>query len=89
MLGLGKAYYKGQLLSGKEAMEQADIDIIHLAAKEGLALINGTTVLTAIGALVTYDAIQLLKLSDIAGALSLEVHNGITSPFEEELHLIR
>ncbi|HEL9633853.1 TPA: histidine ammonia-lyase [Streptococcus suis] len=89
MLGLGKAYYKGQLLSGKEAMEQAGIDIIHLAAKEGLALINGTTVLTAIGALVTYDAIQLLKLSDIAGALSLEVHNGITSPFEEELHLIR
>ena len=39
--------------------------------------------------LVTYDAIQLLKLSDIAGALSLEVHNGITSPFDEDLHTIR
>ncbi|MGT2808135.1 histidine ammonia-lyase [Streptococcus iniae] len=89
MLGLGKAYYKGELLSGKEAMAKAGIDTIELAAKEGLALINGTTVLTGIGALVTYDAINLLKLSDIAGALSLEVHNGIASPFEERLHTIR
>lgn len=52
-------------------------------------MINGTTVLTGIGALATYDGIQLLKLSDIAGALSMEVHNGITSPFEEDLHSIR
>ncbi|MGT2887600.1 histidine ammonia-lyase [Streptococcus didelphis] len=89
MLGLGKAYYKGELLNSKEAMVRAGIDPIALAAKEGLALINGTTVLTGIGALATYDAIQLAKLSDIAGALSLEVHNGIISPFEERLHIIR
>ncbi|AGY38787.1 histidine ammonia-lyase [Streptococcus ilei] len=89
MLGLGQAYYKGQLLSGQEALDQAGIEKIQLAAKEGLALINGTTVLTGIGALATYDGIQLLKLSDIAGALSMEVHNGITSPFEEDLHTIR
>lgn len=89
MLGLGKAYYKGELLSGKEAMEKAGVPVIKLDAKEGLALINGTTVLTGIGALATYDAIELLKLSDIAGALSLEVHRGISSPFEEELHTIR
>ena len=89
MLGLGHAYYKGQLLSGQEALDQAGIEKIQLAAKEGLALINGTTVLTGIGALATYDGIQLLKLSDIAGALSMEVHNGITSPFEEDLHTIR
>ena len=69
MLGLGQAYYKGQLLSGQEALDQAGIEKIQLAAKEGLALINGTTVLTGIGALATYDGIQLLKLSDIAGAL--------------------
>ena len=60
-----------------------------LAAKEGLALINGTTVLTGIGALATYDGIQLLKLSDIRWCSSMEVHNGITSPFEEDLHTIR
>ena len=89
MLGLGRAYYKGELLSGQEALDRAGIEKIQLAAKEGLALINGTTVLTGIGALATYDGIQLLKLSDIAGALSMEVHNGITSPFEEDLHTIR
>ncbi|MFQ9597482.1 MAG: histidine ammonia-lyase [Streptococcus sp.] len=89
MLGLGRAYYKGELLSGQEALDRAGIEKIQLAAKEGLALINGTTVLTGIGALATYDGIQLLKLSDIAGALSMEVHNGITSPFEEDLHSIR
>ncbi|WP_159549353.1 histidine ammonia-lyase [Streptococcus halichoeri] len=89
MLGLGQAYYQGELLSGQAALERADIQKIALAAKEGLALINGTTVLTAIGALATYDGIQLLKLSDIAGALSLEVHNGISSPFDDDLHTIR
>ncbi|WP_159564247.1 histidine ammonia-lyase [Streptococcus halichoeri] len=89
MLGLGQAYYQGELLSGQAALERAGIQKIALAAKEGLALINGTTVLTAIGALATYDGIQLLKLSDIAGALSLEVHNGISSPFDDDLHTIR
>ncbi len=89
MLGLGRAFYKGELMSGKEAMRRADIPVIHLEAKEGLALINGTTVLTAIGALATHDSIELLKLADIAGALSLEVHNGIVNAFDEELHIIR
>ncbi|MDG3374956.1 aromatic amino acid lyase, partial [Vibrio parahaemolyticus] len=89
LLGLGKAYYKGELLPGKVAMEKAGLAIIQLSAKEGLAFINGTTVLTAVGALATYDSIELLKLSDIAGALSLEVHGGISSPFEEDLHTIR
>lgn len=89
MLGLGRAYYNGELLEGKEAMARAGVEVIHLEAKEGLALINGTTVLTAIGALATHDSIELLKLSDIAGALSLEVHNGIVNAFDEELHIIR
>ena len=70
-------------------MARAGVEVIHLEAKEGLALINGTTVLTAIGALATHDSIELLKLSDIAGALSLEVHNGIVNAFDEELHIIR
>lgn len=89
MLGLGRAYFDGELLSGKEAMERAGIPTIKLAAKEGLALINGTTVLTAIGALATYDAVELLKLSDIAGALSMEANRGIIDAFYEKLHLIR
>lgn len=89
MLGLGKAYYKGELLPGAEAMKRAGVPVIALEAKEGLALINGTTVLTAVGALATYDAIGLLKLADVAGALSLEVHKGIENAFDEDLHVIR
>lgn len=89
MLGLGRAYYKGELMSGKEAMEKAGVKTITLAAKEGLALNNGTTVISAVGALATYDAIQLLKIADIAGALSLEAHRGIIDAFYEKLHAIR
>lgn len=89
MLGLGYAFYEDELLEGKEAMERAGIEPIKLGAKEGLALNNGTTVLTGIGALATWDAINLLKLADIAGALSLEAHRGIIDAFYEKLHAIR
>ena len=89
MLGLGRAYYEGELMSGKEAMDKAGVEVISLAAKEGLALINGTTCLNAVGALATYDAINLLKLQDIASALSVEAHNGIHTAFADKLHTVR
>ncbi|MCI6277309.1 MAG: histidine ammonia-lyase [Clostridium sp.] len=89
MLGLGEAEYKGEILQGKEAMDRAGIPIIQLDAKEGLALINGTQVLTATGALATYDAINLLKISDIAAALTMEALRGITDAFDERIHIIR
>ena len=86
---LGAAYYEGELLPGKEAMEKAGLKPIALAAKEGLALINGTTVLTATGALALYDALQLSKIADIAGAMACESSRGIIDAFWEELHTIR
>ncbi|MCT4544352.1 MAG: histidine ammonia-lyase [Vallitalea sp.] len=89
MLGEGEAYYKGDLVSGKEAMRRADISPIRLSAKEGLALINGTQVLTAVGALATYDAINLAKMSDISAALTFEALRGITDVFDEKVHLVR
>lgn len=89
MLGLGKAYYEGELLQGAEAMKKAGLEPIVLAQKEGLALTNGTTVLTATGALALYDAMNLSKLADIAGAMSLESARGIIDAFWEELHTIR
>ncbi|MHC5550122.1 histidine ammonia-lyase [Carnobacterium maltaromaticum] len=89
ILGLGEAEYQGKVLDGKVAMSEANIDTMALASKEGLALINGTQALTACGGLALYDAIRLLKVSDIAGALSLEAHNGIIDAFKEELHVIR
>lgn len=90
MLGMGKAYYNGKLLSGKEAMESAGIKIIdELSSKEGLALINGTQVMTSIGAHTTYDAINLMKHLDLAGALTMESQNGITCAFDPRVHEIR
>ena len=89
MLGLGKAYYDGELLPGKEAMQKAGLEPIELAAKEGLALINGTTVLTATGALALYDALKLSKIAYIAGAMACESSRGIIDAFWEELHTIR
>ncbi len=89
MIGLGKAYYNGKLMEGKAAMDMADISTIELEAKEGLGLINGTQAMTSVGALVTYDAIKLYKLADLASGLTFEALNGITCALGEEVHEIR
>ena len=89
MLGEGEAYYKGERMSGKEAMLKADISTIDLTSKEGLALINGTQVMTAVGALTVYDAINLTKLADISASLTLEALNGITDAFDPRIHEVR
>jgi histidine ammonia-lyase len=89
MLGEGEAYYKGKRMSGKEAMEKADISPIKLTSKEGLALINGTPIMTAVGALTAYDALNLAKVADISAALTIEALNGITDAYDERVHSIR
>lgn len=89
LIGEGEAYYKGELMAGAEAMKKAGIEPVALTSKEGLALINGTQVLTAVGALTTYDAINLAKLADIAGALTIEALNGITDAFDPRVHEVR
>ena len=90
MLGMGKAYFNGELLEGAEAMAKAGVPVLDgLSSKEGLALINGTQVMTSIGAHVTYDAINLMKHLDIAGALTMEALNGITCAFDPRVHEVR
>lgn len=89
MLGLGDAFYEGELMSGAEAMKRAGIETIHLEAKEGLGLINGTPALTAAGAFALYDGICLAKLSDVACALTMEANRGIIDAFDERIHTIR
>lgn len=89
MIGEGKAEYNGQILEGKKAMDMAGIETVELIAKEGLALINGTPVMTGVGAISLYDAINLLKTADIACALSLEALRGITDAYDLRLHVIR
>jgi len=89
LLGLGEAYYKGELLGGAEAMKRAGIKTVVLSSKEGLALINGTQVMTGIGALTVYDSLNLLKLCDISASMTAESLNVILDAFMPELHEIR
>lgn len=89
MIGEGEAIYKGERMSGREAMEKANIKIVELTSKEGLALINGTQVMTSIGAFVVYDAIRLSKYADLISAMTIEAMNGITDAFDPRIHEIR
>jgi len=89
MLGEGKALYDGKEMDGEEAMKMAGIDTIHLTSKEGLALINGTQVMTSVGAITAYDALMVMKLADISAALTTEALNGITDAFDKRIHELR
>jgi len=89
MIGEGEAEYKGKIMSGREAMKKAGIDPIKLDAKEGLALTNGTQLMTAIGALAVYDAERLVKTAEIATAMSLEALCGILDAFDERIQQLR
>ena len=89
LIGMGEAYYKGALYTGEEAMRLAGLAPVELAAKEGLALINGTQAMTAVGLLTAYDALCLSKICDVSAGLTLEVLEGITDPFIRDLHEIR
>lgn len=89
LLGEGKAYYKGELLEGKEAMDKAGILIPGLEARDGLASINGSNVLTAMSAIMLYDANRWLKQAEIAAAMSLEALKANKKPYQPKLHEIR
>lgn len=89
MLGLGKACYKGQRMTGAEAMEKAGLKPVSLKAKEGLALINGTQVLTSIGTLACYDTLQAARLGDIAVSLSMEALTALLNAFDPRVQAVR
>ena len=89
ILGLGQAKYNGEVLCGKDAMQAAGIATQDLTQKEGLALINGTQFMTAVGSLTIFDAIRLLKVADVAAAMSFEAQNGIVDALDERMHAIR
>jgi histidine ammonia-lyase len=89
LIGEGEATFEGQRLPGKEAMARAGITPVELAAKEGLALINGTQYMTALGALALVDALNLATVADIAGAMSLEALKGSKRPFDDRLMAVR
>jgi len=89
MMGEGEAYYKGELLDGKEAMDRAGIEIPGLQARDGLATINGSNVLTAMSAIWLVDANNWLKQAEIAASMSLEALKANMKPYTPLLHEVR
>jgi histidine ammonia-lyase len=89
LLGEGEAFYQGERLKGHVAMERAGIPVPGLEARDGLAAINGSNVLTAISALHIYDMTRWLKQADIAAAMSIEALLGNLRPYHAKLHELR
>jgi histidine ammonia-lyase len=89
LIGKGEAFYQGDRMTGKAVLDRIGMAPLQLEAGEGLALINGTQVMTAIGVLTVFDAIRLSKMTDIACAMSLEVLMGSQSEFDPCIHQVR
>ncbi|MGD9395262.1 MAG: histidine ammonia-lyase [Candidatus Thorarchaeota archaeon] len=89
LIGEGEAYYAGKILSGKEALRKAGIKPLVLQAKEGVALINGTQPMSAVGSLVIYDALKLIQDATIASSMSLEALRGTRTATDERIHAAR
>jgi len=89
LVGLGEADVNGERLPGSAALQRCGLAPVDLDSGEGLALINGTQVMTGIGGLAVYDAVQLGKLIDIAASMSLEVLMGSRTEFDPRIHELR
>lgn len=89
VIGEGEAFYRGERMAGAEALRRAGLVPLQLAAKEGLALLNGTQAMTAVGALAVARARRVSELADLAGAMSLEALMGTPAAFDPRIHLAR
>jgi histidine ammonia-lyase len=89
VMGEGEAFYQGERLPSTEALKRADIKPVILAARDGLAMINGSNFITGLGALEIYDVHRWLKNSEIAAAMTLEVVNANMKAYDERLHKVR
>ncbi len=89
MLGVGEVYYQGHLIPAADALQQAGIAPVILAAKEGLALINGTQVSTALALHGLFMAERLLEAGIMTGTLSVDAAKGSDAPFDERIHALR
>jgi histidine ammonia-lyase len=88
-IGEGRAFYKGELMSGAEAMKKAGVKPTDLTYKEGLGLINGSQMMTAGAALLVYDTERLLKNAVIAAAMSADALRAVPRAFDAHVHRVR
>jgi histidine ammonia-lyase len=89
LMGEGEAFYEGERLPGHEAMERAGILVPGLQARDGLAAINGSNLLTAMSTLHIYDMERFLKQAEIAAAMTIEALLGNLKPYHTRLHELR
>ncbi len=86
LIGEGEAVYKGERLPAAEALRRAGLEPVVLEAKEGLALLNGTQAMHAVGGLALHRAQRLARVADIAGAMTLEALKGTPAAFDQRIH---
>lgn len=89
LMGEGRAYYKGELMPGGEALKKAGLTPVMLRCKEGLSLLNGSTSVTAIAVLAMYDAALSARTLDIVGCMTFEAMKGTILGCDERLHSVK
>ena len=89
LIGEGEVEFGGRTMPAREAYAATGLKPLTLAAKEGLALTNGTSVMCALGVIETTRAESLAQAADVAGALSLEALHGTRAAFDARLHALR
>ena len=89
LMGEGEAFYRGERLPGREAMDRAGIPVPGLEARDGLAAINGANLMAAMSAIQVYDMNRWLKQAEIACAMTLEALYANMKPYDVRLHQVR
>lgn len=89
VIGEGAVFHKGRLTTAQEALATEGLKPLRLSFKEGLALINGTSAMTALAAFALFGARKLLSLSSVTAAFALEIFGGIDDAFDEDLHRVK
>ncbi|MBN1141357.1 MAG: aromatic amino acid lyase [Deltaproteobacteria bacterium] len=89
IIGEGQLYLKGELVPAKEALQRVGLEPFRLSFKEGIALMNGTSAMTALAAFALFGASKLLRLACVTGAFALEIFGGLDDAFDEDLQQVK
>ena len=89
LMGEGEMFLDGKITDSKLALERIGLEPLQLEARDGLALINGSNVLTALAAIILHDSIKWMKMHDIAAAMTLEALKANMKPYDKRIHVLR
>jgi histidine ammonia-lyase len=89
LMGEGEMFVNGKIIDSKTALENIGLEPLELQARDGLSLINGSNVLTALAAIILYDAERWMKMHDIAAAMTLEALKANMKPYDKRIHTLR